>query len=63
MKKVLERDTSSTKSVFHERSLDQFNQFLVDLKSWAEFTNEQLEAIKNRDDAKETIKHVIMLQS
>ena len=56
MKKVLARDTSSTKSLFHERGIDQFNQFLVDLKSWAEFTNEQLEAIKNRDDAKESVK-------
>jgi hypothetical protein len=63
MKKVLARDTSSTKSVFHERSLDQFNQFLADLKSWAEYTNEQLEAIKNRDDAKESVKQVIMLQA
>ena len=56
MKKVLARDTSSTKSVFNERGLDQFNQFLVDLRSWAEFTGEQIEAIKNRDDAKESVK-------
>ena len=63
MRKVQARDTTGTKSIMHERSSDQYNQFQGDLRSWAGFTNEQMEAIKNRDDAKEGVKEVLMLQA
>ena len=64
MRKVQARDTSGTRSTVHERRSEQYNQFQGDLRSWAGFTNEQMEAIKNREEAKEgSVKEVLKLQA
>ena len=64
MAKVQARDTTGTRSIWHERRSEQYNQFQGDLRSWAGFTGEQMEAIKCRDEAKEgSVKEVLKLQA
>lgn len=48
------RDTSNVKSTKFENKIDQFNQFLTDLKEWGGYSNEQLTKLDNKEKAKDT---------
>lgn len=54
LEQLLVRDTSNVKSTKFENKIDQFNQFLTDLKEWGGYSNEQLTKLDNKEKAKDT---------